>query len=56
MIAYMVYGYDTDWIKEDYVWTKSKECYSTAMVKRDGHDKDYCKGTKKEKMYIQNLK
>ena len=44
-VAYMVFGYDTDWIKEDYVWTKATECYSTAMVKRGGHDTSYCEGT-----------
>ena len=48
-VAYMIYGYDTDWINEDYVWTKSTESYSTAMVKRDGYDTSYCKGSQKGK-------
>lgn len=48
-IGYMVYGYNTDWIKEDYVWTKATECYSTAMVYRDGYDTKYCEGPEKGK-------
>ena len=40
-IAYMTYGYDVDWIDEDYVWTKSLECYSSAWVYRDGYDTGY---------------
>lgn len=48
-IASMVYGYDTDFIDEDYAWTKSKECYSTAMVKRDGYDTSYLYGSQKGK-------
>ena len=48
-IAYMIYGFDKDFINEDYVWTKSTECYSTAMLKRDGHDTSYCKGSQKGK-------
>lgn len=48
-IAYMIYGFDTDWVKEDYVWTKAKECYSTAKVKRKGHETEYCVGPEKGK-------
>ena len=48
-IAYMIYGYDKDWINEDYVWTKATECYSTAKVFRDGHDTSYCSGPQKGK-------
>ena len=48
-IGTMIYGYDTDWINEDYVWTKATECHSTAMVYRDGYDADwsYCAGPEK---------
>lgn len=51
IIGYMIYGYDTDWIYEDYVWTKATECYSTAMVYRDGYDTgwDYCTGPEADK-------
>ena len=49
VIAYMVFGYDKDWINEDYVWTKSPECYSTAKVKRSGHETAYCAGSQKGK-------
>jgi hypothetical protein len=28
IIGYMIYGYNTDWINEDYVWTMGKECAS----------------------------
>lgn len=49
VIAYMTYGYDKDWINEDYVWTKSTECYSTAKVFRDGYDTSYCSGSQKGK-------
>lgn len=50
-IGYMIYGYDTDWINEDYVWTKATECYSKAMVYRNGYDSnwDYCEGSEKGK-------
>ena len=37
----MIYGYDTDWIKEDYVWTKATECYSRSYLFRDGYDTGY---------------
>lgn len=47
IIAYMIYGFDTDWVKEDYVWTKSKECYSTAKVRRKGYELKYCEGPEK---------
>lgn len=33
-IGKMVYGYDTNWTKEDYTWTIAYQCYSTAKVKR----------------------
>lgn len=49
VIAYMVYGYDTDYINEDYVWTKATGCYSTAMVKRNYYDTGYQAGTQKGK-------
>lgn len=49
IIGYMVYGYDVDWINEDYVWTKATECYSTASVQRAGHDTSYCSGTEQGK-------
>lgn len=49
IIAYMIYGFDKDYIYEDYVWTKATECYSTAMVRRDGYETDYCKGQQKGK-------
>lgn len=48
-IGHMIYGYDTDWINEDYVWTKATECYSTAKVYRDGYDTSYCTGSQKAK-------
>lgn len=48
-IGYMIYGFDKDWINEDYAWTKGTECYSTAMLKRDGYDTSYCKGSQKGK-------
>lgn len=40
VIGYMTYGYDLAGADEDYVWTKSTECYSTSMVYRDGYDTD----------------
>lgn len=44
IIGYMIYGYNTDWINEDYVWTMGKECCSTASVFRDGYDSTDCSG------------
>ena len=41
VIAYMTYGLDTNFIDEDYVWTKSLECNSSAWVYRDGYDTGY---------------
>lgn len=51
VIGYMIFGYDTDWVYEDYVWTKATECYSTAMVYRSGYDSnwEYCTGTEQAK-------
>lgn len=40
-IGKMIYGYDTDWIKEDYVWTIVTECYTRSYVFRDGYDSSY---------------
>lgn len=40
-VGKMIYGYDTDWIKEDYVWTKATECYSRSYLFRDGYDTGY---------------
>lgn len=40
-IGQMIYGYDTDWINEDYVWTKANECYSRSYLFRDGYDTGY---------------
>ena len=47
----MIYGFDKDYINEDYVWTKATESYSRAMLHREGHDKAsiYCAGSKKGK-------
>jgi len=47
VVAYMIFGYDKDWIFEDYVWTKATQCYSTAMVYRNGYDTgwNYCTGS-----------
>lgn len=45
----MVYGYDTYLTKEDYVWAKATECYSTAMVKRSGYETSYTEGPEKGK-------
>lgn len=36
----MYYGYDTDWINEDYTWTISQTGESTAYVYRNGYDTD----------------
>lgn len=41
VIGKMIYGYDTDWIKEDYVWTIATECYSRSYLFRDGYDTSY---------------
>ena len=50
-VGTMIYGYDKDYINEDYVWTKDTECYSRAKLYRDGHDKNsiYCAGSQKGK-------
>ena len=45
-IGKMVYGYDTDWINEDYVWTWGYESETTALLKRDGYDETYQSGSK----------
>jgi len=46
-IGVMVYGYNTVLIKEDYVWTKAAECYSTPKIFRDGYDTSYQSGSQK---------
>ncbi len=46
-IGKMIYGYDTDWIKEDYVWTIATECYSRAFLFRDGIDTSYASDDRK---------
>ncbi len=35
-VGMMAYGYDTDWINEDYSWTRGYECDTKAGVKRSG--------------------
>lgn len=40
-IGQMVYGYNTDYVDEDYVWTKANECYSRSYLFRDGYDTKY---------------
>ena len=44
-IGIMIYGFDKDWINEDYVWTKGDECNTTAAIKRDGYDTVYKSGS-----------
>lgn len=44
VIGHMIYGFDKDWIHEDYVWTKATECYSTAKVYRSYFDTYYNSG------------
>lgn len=40
VIGTMTYGYETDWIKEDYVWTKSNEGYTLAEIQRKYYDEE----------------
>ncbi len=49
VIGYMIYGFDKDWIHEDYVWTKATQCYSTALVFRNSFDTSYCSGPEKDR-------
>lgn len=49
VIGHMVYGFDKDWIHEDYVWTIATQCYSTALVLRSSFDPSYCSGPEKER-------
>lgn len=50
VIGHMIYGFDKDWIHEDYVWTKATQCYSTALVYRNYFDSSsYCSGKEAEK-------
>ena len=44
-IGIMIWGYDTDYIKEDYVWSVGYECSSQPAVFRDGYDTSYVTGT-----------
>lgn len=46
-IGSMTYGFDTDWINEDYVWTMSMEGYSLAELQRIGVDDELQYGSKK---------
>lgn len=48
-IGKMIYGYDTAWINEDYVWTKGYECETTAKVKRMYYDNSYISDSKAAK-------
>lgn len=40
----MYYGYDTDWIHEDYTWTISSTGTSQSFVFREGYDSEPCDG------------
>lgn len=40
-IGYMTFGYDTDFFKEDYVWTKGSGYKTTASIKREAYDVDF---------------
>ena len=37
-LGYMTYGYDTDWINEDYVWVKATECAAQGYIWRGSYD------------------
>lgn len=43
-VGYMIWGFDKDWIHEDYVWTVGYECSTQAAVKRNYYDTDYISG------------
>lgn len=45
-IGKMIYGYDTDWVNEDYVWTWGYESETTALLKRSGYDESNQSGSK----------
>ena len=49
VVGYMVWGYDTYMINEDYVWTKATQCYSTPSIFREGHDTAWKVGSEKGK-------
>lgn len=34
VVGFFVYGFDKDWINEDYTWTKGRQCKTKAGVKR----------------------
>ena len=44
-IGIMIWGYDEDYVNEDYVWSIGYECNSKPALFRDGHDTAYVNGT-----------
>lgn len=44
-IGHMIWGFDKDYINEDYVWSVGNECSTQPSVYRDGHDTSYVNGT-----------
>ena len=46
-IGKMVYGFDKDWIYEDYCWTYGYECSTRPKICRVKYDSEYQLGSKK---------
>lgn len=44
-IGHMIWGFDKDYINEDYVWSVGTECSTQPAVFRNGHDSSYVTGT-----------
>lgn len=40
-IGRLVYGYDTDYVDEDYAWAYGADCQAQAAIKRDGEDSNF---------------
>lgn len=45
LIGYLTWGYDTDWVNEDYAWSTGREAGSQSFVKRNYYDTSYQPGT-----------
>ncbi len=43
-IGRLVYGYDTDYLNEDYAWAYGADCVATAGIMRVGVDTSYISG------------